>query len=278
VARVWRVVIGAFAVLAMSAACGASASPTSLSGGIGTSVSGTQTAAAAAATALPTQTQTPTSAAPLPSPPASTPGAPPATRINFLNGATSGVESGNLQPGQSLSYVLQAGQGQPLFVEVTSSSGDVTLSVKTEGGTSLVGPEARASTWQGTLPQTEDYYVTILGGPSAEAFTLSVEIASRIKFPAGAYSIKTRGTTVSGYTVAFTVFAIKDQKLVVTLFGVGSDAALAVWGYANRQAYLGSNAGQTEFALKIPATQDYIIKVVPNNGKVVDFVLSVSVQ
>ncbi len=99
---------------------------------------------------------------------------PGATRISFLTDATSSVITGPIQAGGTLNYVLQAFQGQPMLVNVDAPNHDITLSIKTQGGTSMLNASAGQATWQGTLPQTEDYYISLHGGASSENFTLSI--------------------------------------------------------------------------------------------------------
>lgn len=209
--------------------------------------------------------------------PTPTPAMPP-TRVNFLSGATTGVVSGSIGAQKTVAYVLQAGQDQPMLVQVQSSKGDVTLSIRTQGGTWLLPPGAAQSAWKGTLPQTEDYLVTLYGGAGAQQFTLSIEIASRIKFAPGADAAKISGSTVGGNSVAYTMFVLKDQKVEITLYGLGGKAALAVWGFADGKVLLGTDSGKTSFTFKAALTQDYILEIVPKLGQVLDFVIFIKIQ
>ena len=178
--------ISALAVLVLTVACvglAAPSAPTASPNDIATVVAATMqaitpqnTPAPIPATAIP-PTPAPTNLpaiAPTPVPPA-------ATRINFLTGATAGVVSAPIQPGQIQYYVLQAMQGQPMIVDVNSLNNDVTLSINTQGGTSLLSASARQTGWQGRLPTTEDYYLGIHGGTTTENFTLTVQIPARIR-------------------------------------------------------------------------------------------------
>jgi hypothetical protein len=203
---------------------------------------------------------------------------PGATRISFLTDATSAVITSPIPAGETQTYVLQAFQGQPMLVNVDSLNHDITLSIKTQGGTSMLNASAHQSTWQGTLPQTEDYYISVHGGASTENFTLNVTIPSRIKFAAGAISGKVRGKTVAGYNAIYTVFAVKDQKMSVDLTSLSGDAALTIYGFSDGQPYVRYVSEQTSFSFKLPSTQDYIIEVVPRAGSVVSFLLNVQIQ
>ena len=203
---------------------------------------------------------------------------PAATRINFLNKATTGVVSAPIGPGQTQYFVLNASQGQPMIVNLDSLNHDITLSVRTQGGTSMLNAAAHQSTWQGMLPKTGDYYLGVYGGSSTENYTLTVRIPSRIKFAEGKISATVNGQTVSGYVVSYTILALKGQKMTVNLNGVGDDAALTIYGYTDGQPYLRSVTEQTSFDIKLPATQDYIIDVVPKAGKVVSYSLEVIIK
>ncbi len=276
----------AILVLVATLACVGSAVPTTSPGAVSTIV--VQTMEAIARNATPTPAQ-PTIAPPTPQPagasqpptlPASAPtvAVPAATRISFLTDATAGVVSGPIGPGETQTYVLQAFQAQPMLVEVNSLNNDVTISMRTQGGTNMLSASAQQSTWVGTLPQTEDYYLTVHGGATTENFTLTVTIPSRIKFGQGATSAKVTGKTTGGYDVTYTVFAIKDQKMSVDLSNLSGEAALTIYGFTDGQPYVRSATGKTTFSFVLPATQDYIIQVVPQAGSVVSYLMTVKIQ
>lgn len=203
---------------------------------------------------------------------------PSATRITFLSDATTGIVSGSVDAGQAVPYVIEASQGQIMMVNVDSPNHDVTISIKTQGGTSMLNASAHQATWQQALPQTEDYYITVHGGATAENYTLSVTIPSRIKFADGADSAKVSGETAGGYNVFYTVFATKGQKMSVDLSNLSGDAALTIYGYTDGTPYIRHVSEQTSFKFDLPSTQDYIIEVVPRAGSVVDYVMVVKIQ
>lgn len=165
-----------------------------------------------------------------------------------------------------------------MLVHVDSAENDVALSIKTQGGTTLLDAGARQSFWQGTLPQTEDYVITLYGGAATQQFTLTIEIASRIKFAIGADSIKVSGVTTGGYNVAYVWFALKGQKMDVAVYGAGGNPALAMWGYADGKTYLNPAANKGHFAFTIPATQDYILEVTPPSSKVLSYVIILKIK
>ncbi len=277
--RTKQLVVSALAVLLVTAACVGSASPaipTTSANAVATVVAATMQAISALAT--------PTSQPPTAPPPTATatvaalpptPVLPSATRINFLADATTGVVTAPIAPGQSQYYVLNAMQGQPMIAMVDSPNHDVTMSIKTAGGTSLLNGGQNLNM---LLPVTEDYYFTIFGGASTENFTLNVQIPARIKFAVGKTSAILTGKTSGGYVVSYVLFASQNQKMNLNLNGVAGNAALAVYGFSDGQPYLRYVTESTSFSMKLPSTQDYIIQVFPKAGQVVNYTLVVNVQ
>jgi hypothetical protein len=282
----WKI-LAAIAIIAFTViACGGTAAtPAPISpNDVSTVVAATiQAITAQAPTAVPTTVVAPT-LAPTPTsvptfpPPQPTQPLPSATRINFLTGATTGVVSGTIKAGTSQSYVVNALQGQLMIVMATSTNNDASISIRTKGGTSLLSSSANQPNWQGPLPTSEDYYITIYGGTADETFSLSVEILARLKFASGSDTIKVSGQTAGGYAVAYTVLASKDQQMSVDLTGVGTNAAITIYGFSDGQPYIRSVTGATSYKFKLPMTQDYVIEVVPMAGKTVYYTLSIRVK
>ncbi len=276
----------------IAAACTSSAVPTSSPDSIASAIAGTM----AAITPVPTDTTVPTpisfptflaspfpSAVPsaLPTLPAVIPTVivPGATRIVFQNGATSAVVSDSIAAGDTQNYVLQAMQGQPMLVSVDSPNGDVTLSIKTQGGTSMLSAAAGQRNWQGNLPASEDYYLSVHGASSTEHYNLNIVIPWRITFLEGADSAKLTAKTVGGFNISYAAFAAKGQKMTVDLTPLTGDAALSIFGFADGQPFVNANMHQTtNFSFTLPATQDYIIQVVPRAGSVVSYQITVKIQ
>jgi hypothetical protein len=201
-----------------------------------------------------------------------------ATRITFLNGATVGMVDAPIEGGRSQNYVLKALKGQPMFVYVASPHNDVTVSIKAQTGADILSAAADQNSWQGSLPQTQDYYLTIHGGVSTENFSLAVTVPSRIQFVAGATSATVGGNTVSGYGVSYVVFAGRGQTMKVDLGNLSDKASLSIFGFTDGQNYLRSEKGQTSYQFVLPSTQDYIIVVVPPSGSEVGFAMKVTIK
>jgi hypothetical protein len=274
----WKPFFASLAIFIAIVACSGSNSaiPTTSPNEVATVVAATMEAIQVQAT--PTVSAIPPTALPSPTisllPP--TPVLPAATRINFLADATAGVVTGMIQPSQSLFYVLNAAQGQPMIAMVDSFNHDVTMTIKTAGGTALV---TNGQNLNALLPVSEDYYITVTGGASAENFTLTIETPARISFDIGKNNAVRSGVTAGGYVVSYVIFAQQSQNMEVDLNGVGKDAALTVYGFSDGQPYIRSVTGATIFSMKLPISQDYIIDIVPQiPGKEVNYTLVVTVK
>jgi len=233
----------------------------------------TEPATAVPATAVPATAIPPVAAAPQPT---TIPGA---VRINFDTGATSDVVEGQIQPGQVLNFLLGAGQGQPLMVSTNSYNNDVTFSVTgLKDGKILLDASQKLSSWQTMLSVTQDYLIQVVGGASKENFSLNVITPARINFDPGAVSAVRKGTTPNGLNVEYVLRANANQQMDLNLDAPDGNAVLSVYGYQDGQPYLRYVVESTTFSLKLPASQDYIIEVVPQAGGVAKYSLNITVK
>ncbi len=285
-----RLVVTAVTIACLLIACGSSATPTVFPvqpGQVETSVAGTLQAITPPAsatsqptinppTAIPTNTMIPTSVPPTAQPPAN-PG-PVGKQIVFSTGTTQTGDHGTIQAGQILSYYLKAAKGQPMISMVNSFNSDVTMSIIGQDGTVLLPASQRSSGWQGTLPSTQTYFINLYGGSTAENFSFSVDIAARIQFAAGQNSTTISGTTVNGTIVSYAAYAFGGQTLQATLNTSPDDAGLTIWGFSDGQPYARAQNGVTSFSMQLPSTQDYIIDVVPQGGRVINYILTITIK
>ncbi|MBN2387756.1 MAG: hypothetical protein JXB85_12120 [Anaerolineales bacterium] len=226
------------------------------------------------AAAPPTPQSTPTAA-----PPTATPlqeSAPP-IRLAFAPGATFGTAVISLLPGQTQTYALGATGGQPLMTSVASPGQNAVLSISGQDGSQLLNEATGYTSWWGILPTSQDYFITVHAGPAGGVYTLGVTIASRLQFDPGAYGTTRSGTTTGGYNVSYVVYASAGQTMEIALSVPAGSAALAVWGFGDGQPYLRSQLEQSVYTLVLPATQDYIIEVVPYAGQAVYYTLAVNI-
>lgn len=200
-------------------------------------------------------------------------------RIQFATGATSGIQEGQIGAGQSLRFLVGAAANQPLIVSVDSRDQDVKFSVTgVTDGKVLLSRAENLSSWQTMLTTTQDYLIELYGGASTENFTLNIITPARIHFAEGAISEIDHGSTAGGYTVAYVLHARKGQKLKLTLDAPKGNAVLSMYGYEDGQPYLRYVVEQTSFEFTLPATQEYIIQVVPRGGEVAEYTLTVEVK
>jgi hypothetical protein len=235
---------------------------------------------------IPTLAASPTAIVSSPIPPTvvpaatftSTPPVPQVVRINFLSGTTQTVITGQVKPGQTLGYVVQASEDQPVIAMLDSTNQDAKLSIRGQNGTALLPLSAGFSNWQGLIPTTQDYFIDITGGTVTENFTFNLTIVARVKFAAGETRTVLRGVTLGGFAVSYVVHALEGQKMDVLLNVPTDTAALTIWGFDDGQPYVRSQSGTVDFSLNLPSTQDYIIEVVPKAGGTVEYNMSVRIK
>jgi hypothetical protein len=200
-----------------------------------------------------------------------------ATNIVFAPGTTAGVVQGTVQPGQVLTYTLQAGQYQPLILNLESPNYDVTLGVYEPNGNVLASPAKKWTHWQWLLPQTELYTIQVNGGATTEDFTLTAKVPQRINFAPGTGSVTLNGTTVNGYVFSYVLKCNGNQSMTVSLDVPASKAYLDVFGLATG-SLLSPSVKATSWTGALPQYQDYVIEVIPRNGQLTSYTLTVSVH
>ncbi len=97
-------------------------------------------------------------------------------RIQFATGAISAERIGRVEPGQTVVYLLRAGQGQTMTATALAPNSNVTLVIKTEGGRVLGESTADAPTWSGQLPADQDYRIELTAVGGQANYSLFVEI------------------------------------------------------------------------------------------------------
>ncbi len=97
-------------------------------------------------------------------------------RIQFAPGETSATDRGELKPYQQRSYVVRALEGQQMEVTVTAPTERVSLIVYGLDGTALKSSMGEGTTFEGTLPSSQDYIAAITAGDAAVSYTLEVRV------------------------------------------------------------------------------------------------------
>lgn len=191
-------------------------------------------------------------------------------------GTTAGVAEGSIQAAQVVTYTLGAGAFQPLTLILGSPNKDVTLGVSEANGNVLLNPALKRTAWQTVLPSTELYTIQVIGGATTEKYSLTVKIPQVVNFASGTSSITLNGTTVNGFLYSYSFACSAGQSMTASLATSSNNAYIDIYGLSGG-TLLSSSAAATTWTGFLPQTQDYIIEVVPTNGQVVAYSLTVSV-
>jgi len=99
-------------------------------------------------------------------------------RIRFAPGAISGQEFGSLPAFGRDRYVLRAAKNQVMTVNLRITSGsEALLIIWGEDGSVFVTDHSETTYWQGELPLTQDYYITVAASPDGPvSYVLEVTI------------------------------------------------------------------------------------------------------
>ena len=197
--------------------------------------------------------------------------------ISMAAGTTAGVVRGSILPGQTMAYTLSAVQSQPLILILDSSKYDVTLGVFEPNGHTVLDPGKKRTQWQGLLPKTEIYTILVSGGATVEDYTLTAKVAQLVNFAPGTSSITLKGTTLKGYVFSYAFSGSADQTMTATLNVPSTTAYIDIFGLTSGSLLSSTDKSSTWTGI-LPQTEDYVIEVVPSNGQVVNYSLTVSVQ
>jgi hypothetical protein len=187
------------------------------------------------------------------------------------------VEQGAIGQNQMQAYTLSAMANQPMILLLTSTNKGAYLGVTEADGNFLLDPTKKYRNWQWLLPKTELYTIQVYGGSTTEDFTLTTKVAQRITFDAGATSAMLNGSTLKGFVFSYAIACNASQVMSVSLNVPASQATLDIFGLATG-TLLSSGTKVNTWTGTLPATEDYIIEVIPVGGKVVNYSLTVTVN
>jgi hypothetical protein len=225
----------------------------------------------------PTQTAPPT--ATTPSAP-STPVVPPVTstgEIVFAPLTTAAEVHGTIGPGQIVTYTVQAPQYHPLILNLDSAALDAVLGVLFPDGSTLLSPSKGWRYWQWRIPQTGLYTIQIYGGSTQTNYALTVKIPEIVYFAPGSTSKILYGDTNLGFVRSYAFYLSFGQTLTASLNVTNDKAYLDIFGLETG-SILGYQSKSSSWTGVLPATQMYIIEVVPRGGYLTGYALTVSVK
>jgi hypothetical protein len=215
--------------------------------------------------------------------------------IKFPPGGTSATLS---SPAQRVSaegvevvggYTLRAAGGQTMDVRLSSPNGNILLTLFGADGTLLKRYVDGTSTWQGTLPSTQEYVIHAVSvGPDA-SFTLYVSIPPltspttvpgppiRIEFPPGGTFADKTGRLSPGATQQYVLRAMGGQRMEVYAWPQYTFAT-SVRGTNGSQWSAQPWQGSLIIG-SLPLTQDYVISLsLPStSSQAVDYTMRVIV-
>jgi hypothetical protein len=206
-------------------------------------------------------------------------------RISFAPGATSATVSGYADATHPASYVLRAMAGQDMTVQFYGNGRYNATLTGADG--SYLGSANSQGTIYARLPRTQDYYITVSvpSGSSSFNFTMVVTIVGlssqpptpqpstqRITFAPGAVSATVYGVTAQNYVLK----AMRGQTMYVELFTSGAPVQASIETIGGQ--YLGTADQNVSWSGRLPATQDYSIRVTaPAGGANTSFTLRVTI-
>ena len=195
--------------------------------------------------------------------------------FTLTTGTTAGVVQGTVQPGQVLTYTLNVGQDQPLTLIMISPNNDVTLGVLDPGGNVILDSARKQKSWQEALPTAGLYTIQVVGGAASDSFSLTIKLPVVVSFASGATSASLSGTTVNGYLFSYSVNCAAGQTMTASLTQPPSTATIDIYGLSSG-TLVDASAGYNSWSGTLPQTQDYIVEVIPTNGQVINYNLTVS--
>jgi catechol 2,3-dioxygenase-like lactoylglutathione lyase family enzyme len=194
--------------------------------------------------------------------------------LYFLPGETMSVVQGTIQPGQVVTYSVQAQQYQPLAVIVGSPNGDAVLGVLDPNGNRLLDPASQYTYWQWQLPITGLYTIQVVGGITSENFTLTTKLGRLYTYPAAGNSIIINATTVRGLIKSYAFRLSAGVVMTLSLNVPSTTAYLDVYG-VQTGSILNASARANTWTGTMPSTQTYVVEVIPG-GTMSAYTLTIS--
>ncbi len=99
----------------------------------------------------------------------------------------------------------------------------------------------------------------------------------RINFVLGQSSVTLNDTAVNGYVFSYVFRANVNQTMSVSLNQPGTIAYVDVFGI-NTGTLLSPADKATEWSGVLPLYQDYVVEVIPRNGQLMSYTLTVTIH
>ena len=198
-------------------------------------------------------------------------------RISFAAGATSGSVQGDLTAFGYQNFLVRAGAGSTMSVLLTANNSSANIRVyRPYYWGALWGSGDGATTWTRTLPANGDYVVRV-AGPAGTHYSLNVVIPARIRFAYGAYSGTVTGHTDSSRTNSYIAWARAGQTMTAVVTSSGDAMGITIYGLTDGVPLVRAASGVSTWSGKLPASQSYIIEVVPSTNKPFSYSLTLTI-
>lgn len=209
--------------------------------------------------------------------------------IVFKPGATEATVRGVLAAQAEKEYVVRALEGQGLTVALASLTGKATFTIRgVEDGKALPDSGQEAKFWQGTVPTTQDYLITVTA-PAVTPYELATSFDPRqvpttaeaapvrLVFGAGSITTTTTAQVAAPERQRYLVRGVAGQTLQIELTPTKGAAIFAVQGITDGKPLKRLESAAAAWSSNLPVTQDYLITVTPT-GAAVEYTLALTVQ
>jgi len=191
-------------------------------------------------------------------------------RIRFARGTTSGILNDSLLAGEIRGYLIGAERGQVMMVHAITwpvrqgGAPPATARVRVysaAGGGELTTPSEPGPLWSGRVTATGDFVVRV-EATRPVAYTLAVQIPRRLSVDVADPTASITGTAPSRAPVDYIIEGRSGQTLAASV-READPASLHLYGLDDAGQLAPLAERRKLWAGTLPATQDYVISVVP---------------
>lgn len=211
-------------------------------------------------------------------------------RISFpAGGTTATIQGATAIPGSDR-FVIRALAGQTMSVNISATQGGpAILIIYAADGNVLISDHAGATSWSGTLPTTQDYFIdTRSVGNAVVLFTLTVTIPplgaeaptptpKRISFPSGGTTATVQSALAVNDIDRWVLGALAGQTMTVNTATTQGQVILIIWGVQDGNVLISDHAGATSWTGQLPSTEDYYIDVRSVGNVAANYTLQVTI-
>ena len=211
-----------------------------------------------------------------------------AEEMKFSRGATSAHIQKPIKSGERHIYTLSAQEGQTMILSAASPDNDVFLDVRgAQGRQQLLSFASGLSYWNGALPETQDYQISLTTDNADTYYSLMVVIPANIIFQPGSNSAQVNGYIAVDTDlhpgemtwVSYLVYASAGQTMTTKLTSPNLDnLSMGIYGQQDGQPYVRFQVTYHGGELVLPTTQGYYLEVYAVNVKSTPFTLDVTIK